>query len=53
MDKKTRIKISIEIMCCLAVAIYFTCAVSKETGLIEEISISKYYTHRHDFETMQ
>lgn len=36
-----------------AAAIYFTCAVSKETGLIEEISISKDYTHRHDFETMR
>lgn len=35
-----------------AAAIYFTCAVSKETGLIEEINISKYYTHRHDFKTM-
>lgn len=36
-----------------AAAIYFTCAVSKETGLIEEISISKFYTHRFDFETMR
>ena len=36
-----------------AAAIYFTCAVSKETGLIEEISISKDYMHRHDFETMR
>ena len=36
-----------------AVAIYFICAASKETGIIEEISISKNYTHRHDFETMR
>ena len=33
--------------------IYFDCAVSKETGCIEEISISKTYMHRHDFETLR
>lgn len=36
-----------------AAVIDFDCAVSKETGCIEEISISKMYMHRHDFETMR
>ncbi len=36
-----------------AAEIYFDCAVSKETGCIEEISISKTYMHRLDFETMR
>lgn len=36
-----------------AAEIYFDCAVSKETGCIEEIRISKSYTHRLDFETMR
>lgn len=36
-----------------AAVIYFDCAVSKETGCIEEISISKTYMDRHDFETMR
>ena len=33
-----------------AAVIPFTCAVSKETGLIDEISISKWYIKRCDFE---
>lgn len=33
-----------------AAAILFSCAVSKETGLIDEISISKWYITRHEFE---
>ena len=36
-----------------AAEIYVDCAVSKETGCIEEISISKTYMDRHDFETMR
>lgn len=36
-----------------AAEIYVDCAVSKETGCIEEISISKTYMHRHDFETLR
>lgn len=36
-----------------AAEIYFNCAVSKETGLIEEISISKSYTRKIDFEEMR
>lgn len=36
-----------------AAEIYFSCAVSKETGLIEEISISKYYMNRFDFESIR
>lgn len=36
-----------------SVAINFACAVSKETGLIEEISISKYYMCKLDFEEMR
>ena len=36
-----------------AAVIYFDCAVSKETGCIEEIRISKTYMHRLDFETMR
>lgn len=34
-----------------AAAIAFNCAVSKETGLIDEISISRWYITRYDFET--
>ena len=33
-----------------AASILFSCAVSKETGLIDEISISKWYMRRCDFE---
>ena len=36
-----------------AAVIYLDCAVSKETGCIEEISISKTYMHRLDFEEMR
>lgn len=36
-----------------AAEIAFTCAVSKETGLIEEISMCKCYLRRNDFETMR
>ncbi len=36
-----------------AAIINFTCAVSKENGLIKEISISKYYMCKLDFEEMR